>query len=124
MARRIKPISLERFRAYAECQCTQAEIAARFGVDLSTIERRLQLPAYRNAWEQGRLCGLVSLRSAQFRKALDGNPTMLIWLGKQFLGQRDEQVLITEPTEVGTEPLTTEEWEQKYGRPAKPPSDQ
>jgi len=25
----------------------------------------------------------------QFKAALNGNPTMLIWLGKQYLGQRD-----------------------------------
>ena len=31
----------------------------------------------------------MSLRRAQYQKALDGNPTMLIWLGKQILGQRE-----------------------------------
>lgn len=29
------------------------------------------------------------IRQAQLRTALSGNPTMLIWLGKQYLGQRD-----------------------------------
>ena len=29
------------------------------------------------------------LRTAQLRAALRGNPTMLIWLGKQDLGQRE-----------------------------------
>jgi hypothetical protein len=31
----------------------------------------------------------VSLRRAQFRAAENGNATMLIWLRKQWLGQRD-----------------------------------
>ena len=35
--------------------------------------------------------GLTSLRRKQFALALGGNghPAMLIWLGKQYLGQRD-----------------------------------
>jgi hypothetical protein len=35
--------------------------------------------------------GKASLRRAQWKTALDGNPTMQIWLGKQNLGQRDNQ---------------------------------
>ena len=34
--------------------------------------------------------GKASLRSAQFKAALAGNATMLIWMGKQLLGQRDK----------------------------------
>ena len=33
---------------------------------------------------------IPSLRSAQMRKALDGNPTMLKWLGQQYLGQSEK----------------------------------
>lgn len=33
--------------------------------------------------------GKISLRRAQFAQALKGNTTMLIWLGKQYLGQGD-----------------------------------
>ena len=32
-----------------------------------------------------------SLRGVQARLALSGHPGMLIWLGKQFLGQSDKQ---------------------------------
>ena len=32
----------------------------------------------------------MSLRRAQFRKAEEGNVTMLIWLGRNYLGQREE----------------------------------
>ena len=35
--------------------------------------------------------GKASLRRAQWKAAQDGNPTMLVWLGKQMLGQRDKQ---------------------------------
>ena len=34
--------------------------------------------------------GKVSLRRAQIKLAESGNATMLIWLGKQLLNQRDE----------------------------------
>ena len=32
-----------------------------------------------------------SLRVKQFELAMHGNPTMLVWLGKQELGQTDRQ---------------------------------
>jgi hypothetical protein len=34
----------------------------------------------------------VSLRRAQFKAAKEGNVTMLIWLGKQRLGQKNEPI--------------------------------
>ena len=39
---------------------------------------------------QKRGSGKTSLRRAQWLSAQKGNPTMLIWLGKQYLGQRDK----------------------------------
>ena len=33
---------------------------------------------------------MISLRRAQYQVAKDGNPTMLIWLGKQWLGQSEK----------------------------------
>ena len=33
---------------------------------------------------------LVELRKKQFEMAMDGNVQMLIWLGKQYLGQSDK----------------------------------
>jgi hypothetical protein len=32
----------------------------------------------------------MRLRKAQYNKALEGNPVMLIWLGKNILGQKDD----------------------------------
>lgn len=45
-----------------------------------------------------RSAGKVSLRRSQFKMA-ETNPTMAIWLGKQYLGQRDnmrQEVKITD----------------------------
>lgn len=43
----------------------------------------------RDAWEHGRALGMLSLRRKQSEMAQEGNVTMLIWLGKQLLGQKD-----------------------------------
>lgn len=43
----------------------------------------------RTAFDDGRLEGFVSLRRKQFAMA-EKNPTMAIWLGKQYLGQSDK----------------------------------
>lgn len=43
------------------------------------------------AKEAGQLSGKASLRRMQFKTAESGNATMQIWLGKQYLGQKDKQ---------------------------------
>lgn len=64
---------------------TLKEIAAYLGVSESTIYRN-----YANVVKQGRTLMEGSLRAKQFELAEQGNPTMLIWLGKQYLGQSDK----------------------------------
>lgn len=81
-------------------QCTQAEIAAFFRVGIATVERWAAIREYRDLMDRGRDRGLVSLRRAQFQAALAGNPAMLIWLGKQLLGQKD-QVLSEHTGSIG-----------------------
>ena len=39
---------------------------------------------------------LVELRKKQFEMAMDGNVQMLIWLGKQYLGQKDKPEVVTD----------------------------
>jgi hypothetical protein len=48
----------------------------------------MNFPEY---FEQSRCVGKAALRRRQFQSAMDGNPTMLIWLGKNWLGQTDKQ---------------------------------
>jgi hypothetical protein len=43
--------------------------------------------------KRGRTRLRQSLRLAQIKSALSGNAIMLIWLGKQYLGQSDRQLL-------------------------------
>jgi hypothetical protein len=46
--------------------------------------------SFREAMERGRAKGRISMRRAQLRMLENGNATMGIWLGKQYLGQSDE----------------------------------
>lgn len=90
---RLKPDeeTLARVKGLGEIQATYAECGAVLGVDKHTFVRFME----RNSkaaeiFEQGKQVGLLSLRRAQFQKAIEEkNPTMMIWLGKQYLGQRD-----------------------------------
>ena len=77
-------------RKLASIQCTDEEIAAGLGCSQDTLARgRKREPDLDAAILEGRAKGRMSLRRAQYRKAMEGNPAMLIWLGKQVLGQRE-----------------------------------
>ena len=85
-----KKIDPEEVRKLAKTGATQAEIASRMGVSLSTLQRRCGQDlkteaALRDGMNEMR----VALRTKQVQVALAGNVTMLIWLGKQYLGQKD-----------------------------------
>jgi len=88
MARPRKKIDPEQVRTLAKINCTMIEIAAVVGCSVDTLERRFA-DVIKECREQGRM----SLRRAQWKKALEGHPTMLIWLGKQELGQKDQQAI-------------------------------
>lgn len=87
-----RKIPIEDIEKLAQIGCTQREMAAFFGCDTNTLERRLALPKYRAALKSGD-CNLnISLRRKQVEMALKGDRTMLIWLGKQRLGQADKVI--------------------------------
>jgi len=69
---------------------TLDEMAAVLGAVKSTIKDRMASdPEFAERIERGRARGQTTLRRHQWQQAEAGNPTMLIWLGKQLLGQRD-----------------------------------
>lgn len=83
-------------------QATTRECAAVLGVTEPTwINFKKKHPAVEDAYRDGAGEGLASLRRRQFKAAQDGNATMLIWLGKQYLGQADKQE-IAQTVEVTT----------------------
>jgi hypothetical protein len=71
-------------KSLAGIHCTTEEIAIVCGVSKDTIERRCM-----KELEAGRAEGRASLRRLQWAQAQKGNTAMLIWLGKQILGQKD-----------------------------------
>lgn len=78
-------IDEEQVEEMAAIGCTVAEIAGIVGCSPRTVERRAAAPVAR-----GRARLNVSLRGKQIELAMGGNASMLIWLGKQLLGQRDK----------------------------------
>jgi hypothetical protein len=89
-----KSINLVELSKLCAMQCTEAEIAGWFDVSVDTIERRVQEltgMSFADYFKQKRGRGKVSIRRKQMQMALDGNVTMLIWLGKQYLEQKDKQ---------------------------------
>ncbi|MCK5805356.1 MAG: hypothetical protein KAI66_21175 [Lentisphaeria bacterium] len=84
-------IDIEHLRRLALIHCTQDEIAAILGVSTSALDRALanKKGEYWCAYKAGMSNGKKSLRRAQVAAAMKGNATMLVWLGKQLLGQRD-----------------------------------
>jgi hypothetical protein len=79
-------IDLKMVEALASVGATNVEIAHIVGVDESTLWRRCN-----DLLQKTRQDLKVRLRRAQLTAAFQGNPTMLIWLGKQMLGQADIQ---------------------------------
>ena len=97
--------------------CTDAEIAAFFDVCLRTVERERQSnPEFNEAIEKGKSYGKLSLRRKQVELANEGNATMLIWLGKQYMGQSDK--LTSEHT--GNFKIERKGLDDFYGEDGKP----
>jgi hypothetical protein len=84
MARPRKKIDGDQVEQLAALFCTQEEIGSVVGCSPDTLQRR-----FAARMKRGRERGKASLRRRQYARAMEGNPTMLIWLGKQHLDQTD-----------------------------------
>lgn len=87
-----KQIPMDVVEGLAALYCTIEEIAMVVGCSRDTIERRVraEIKAGRGCpIQRGRAKGRQSLRMAQYQAAKAGDRTMLVWLGKQWLGQSD-----------------------------------
>ncbi len=81
--------TLRRVQVLAQIHCSLAEAASVPLVSRKTFEHFLrEHPKARKAWERGRAFERISLRRLQFLQAAK-SPAMAIWLGKQYLGQKD-----------------------------------
>ena len=93
MGRPLADIDKEKFEKLCEWQCTLLEIADFFNVNKDTInafcKREYDGKTFSEVFAQKRATGKISLRRSQFKLA-EKNATMSIWLGKQYLGQKEQ----------------------------------
>ena len=82
---------IETVKSLASIQCTDEEIASVLGSSVDLLTNKNNKTAYTEAKDAGQLSGKASLRRMQFKTAEAGNATMQIWLGKQYLGQKEKQ---------------------------------
>lgn len=72
-------------------QCIKTEICSVLDVDNNTLDRMIKdtyNDSFSNIYKKYSEVGRMSLRRIQFKLA-ERNATLCIWLGKQYLGQRD-----------------------------------
>lgn len=88
-------IEKEDFEKLCSMQCTLVEIAGFFDCSEDTIEnwckKTYRGQTFSEVYKRKSAKGKISVRRKQFQVADSGNATMLIWLGKQYLGQREYQ---------------------------------
>ena len=91
-----KPLSdqdFQRLLNMVRIHCTQDECCRILDMSDTTLNRRLKergeenFEAFYNRYNSE---GKMSLRRMQWEAAESGNSPMLIWLGKQYLNQRDK----------------------------------
>jgi hypothetical protein len=81
-------IDAETVRKLARLHCTMQEMADFFGCHRETLRDN-----FSSEIAKGRSEGNISLRRKQWQIAVEkGNTVMLIWLGKQMLGQVNERL--------------------------------
>lgn len=105
-----------KFEELCSLQCTQAEICEEFNVTDKTLTswcKRTYGKSFSEVFSQKRKKGFKSLRQTQFSLAQSGNATMLIWLGRNWLGQTDKPVS-EDPPEQKIELSETESYKAAY----------
>ena len=94
-----KPVDWAVFEQLCNIQCTHDEIASFFHIAKATLYEKVlvhyneDFPTIYKRYSEG---GKSSLRRRQY-KLSEKNTSMAIWLGKQWLGQSDEQAKSTAP---------------------------
>lgn len=82
------------FEGLCEIQCTKNEMCSVFKCDEKTLTRWCKDTygmGFSDVYKKESETGKTSLRRMQWNLAKSGNATMQLWLGKQYLDQRDKQ---------------------------------
>lgn len=93
MGRPHKEIDQSQFENLCSLQCTLVEICGWFKITDKTLEswcKRTYGKNFSDVFKEKRCLGKISLRRAQFMLA-EKNAAMAIWLGKQYLDQKETQ---------------------------------
>lgn len=94
---------------YLQAQCDGATIARMLGIDPETFYKRCKADnkiGFSKYSQQKKAQGKELLRAKQYAVAMSGDKTMLVWLGKQYLGQKDQRHQTNE--ELPSPPTTNE----------------
>ena len=86
-----KEIDKRMFESMCELQCTKVEICSILDIDEKTLTRWCKDTygeGFSDTFKKKSQKGLMSLRRTQFKIA-EKNASMAIFLGKQYLGQKD-----------------------------------
>ena len=103
MGRPKKLIDFKEFEKLCALHCTKEEIAAFFDMTMETLEARIKENYGKTFYEvflEKKDIGKISLRRKQWMLA-DKNAAMAIFLGKNYLGQKDfTEVTMSEPIKL------------------------
>lgn len=93
LGRKEKVINKKQFEELCNIQCTKTEICNILGITDKTLDKFCR-ETYDNkhfseVFKEKSASGKASLRRMQYKAANNGNSAVLIWLGKQYLGQED-----------------------------------
>lgn len=80
-------LDVEMIEKLAKIHCTPREIGYIMGVDHRTIVKH-----HSDLLEKAKSLGKMNIRRKQFEVAMSGNPTMLIWVGKNWLSQSESPI--------------------------------
>lgn len=92
MPRKKTKINLAQLSRISELFATVTDAAYILGISRKTLHQKMNTDkGVRSAWEGGRAKIRCALRKKQLSEALNGNTAMLIFLGKNYLGQADKK---------------------------------
>lgn len=104
MARPKADIDWKRVDELLEADCEGTEIAAYLGLNPLTLYKRCEQDnkiSFSKYLQEKKASGNSILKETQFKIAKKGDRVMLIWLGKQRLGQSDKTDHTTKGEPIG-----------------------
>lgn len=91
---------------YLHAQCDGVAIAGILGIAPETLYRRCEQDhniGFDQYSRQKKTQGKELLRQKQFDTAMSGDKTMLVWLGKQYLDQKERHDITTKDEKITPE---------------------